>query len=168
MSSTNKRGLFMDLDSTIIRTKSKKEFAENITDWEFIPGVLKAIKEYIEDSVLIIVSNQGGISLGYLTEDDFNNKMSVISKAMLDIIGIKPLYYFSRSDDKSDPMRKPNIGMATAAEADYGIVIAESDMVGDMATDMQFAINAGMRGFCWAWNFCKSDFDFNHIKKYKS
>ena len=74
----NKKVLFIDLDSTLIKTVSGKTFPEDITDFRIQLPVLDKIKEKMPNLVcLFVVTNQGGIGK-FITEDDFKTKISSI------------------------------------------------------------------------------------------
>lgn len=70
--------VYLDLDGTIIQTVSGKTFPVDISDWEFIPGVLEAlVKFYYEHQPeeIVIITNQAGINLGYQKPLDFFHKL---------------------------------------------------------------------------------------------
>ena len=74
----DKKVLFIDLDSTLIKTISGKTFPEDITDFRIQLPVLDKIKETFPNlSYFFIVTNQGGIGK-FITEDDFKTKISSI------------------------------------------------------------------------------------------
>jgi histidinol phosphatase-like enzyme len=53
--------------------------------------------------------------------------------------------YYADSLDNDHPLRKPNPGMAFAAQADFpGIDFSRALMVGNNISDMEFGKNAGM------------------------
>ena len=58
-----KKVLFIDLDSTLIKTISGKTFPEDITDFRVQLSVLNKIAEKMPNlSMFFIVSNQGGLN----------------------------------------------------------------------------------------------------------
>jgi len=59
---------------------------------------------------------------------------------------IDAIYYCPSLASQNDPNRKPEIGMALQAKKDYPeINFSKALMLGDSASDMLFAKNAGMR-----------------------
>ena len=74
----NKKVLFIDLDSTLIKTISGKTFPEDITDFRVQLPVLDKIVEKMPNlEMFFIVSNQGGLKT--LTDKRlFNSKISAI------------------------------------------------------------------------------------------
>ena len=58
----NKRALFIDLDSTLIKTASGKTFPEDFSDFRVqVPVLAKIVERMPMLNMLFIVSNQGGI-----------------------------------------------------------------------------------------------------------
>lgn len=58
----NKKVLFIDLDSTLIKTVSGKTFPEDITDFRVqLPVLDKIIEKMSNLKMFFIVSNQGGL-----------------------------------------------------------------------------------------------------------
>lgn len=114
----NKRVLFIDLDGTLIQTISGEKFPEDISDFRIQLPVLDKIVEKLpnlENSY--IVTNQGGIGK-FFTEEDFDTKISSISTFCYNYLGVRyktGMYRFGwdycASMDKTDPKRKPNVGM---------------------------------------------------------
>lgn len=133
------KALFLDMDNTIIMPKSGNKFPKDINDWKFIDGVLDIIKTYQETHYLIIVTNQGGIASGYVTEDEVNEKIQTIINEAQKLGVYFDEYYYAKTNYLNDMLRKPNPGMALKAINKYkSISLEQSTMVGDMDTDKQF------------------------------
>lgn len=138
--------LFLDRDGVINR-RIVGDYIKKVEEFEFLPGVLEAFSVFAKNfKTILIVTNQQGIGKGLMTESELNQihgyMISEIKKAGGRIDGI----YFSPflSSEKSS-MRKPEIGMAMKAKADFQHVnFAKSIMVGDSLSDMQFGKNASM------------------------
>lgn len=150
------------MDHNIIRPKDGKKFPSDIYDWELMPGMLPVILKYqMRGFIPIIVSNQGcAIEQGYATKAEIEEKLDTIVDILeevyhLDIGGV----YYSEKHDPADPMRKPNPGMANKARRELGIDLVNSIMVGDMKSDEEFAINAGIGTFFYTDEF------INHLNK---
>jgi len=87
------RVLFLDLDSTIIETKSGETFPKDVNDWKFKKGILKAIAKKVSNiDIICIVTNQGGIDEGYYTPLDISQKVQIIIENIKHYIN---LYYSS-------------------------------------------------------------------------
>lgn len=103
--------LFADLDGTLIETKSGETFGKDKNDWKLKEDVMAAI--YSMNPLRIhIVTNQGGIPKGFITEKDFITKIQNVISKMMKSTGCNTITYdYCPSEDKSDPKRKPNTGM---------------------------------------------------------
>lgn len=105
--------LFIDMDGTLIQTKSGKTFPEGIWDMEFKFDVLNAIKQ-LSPEYVCVVSNQGGIKLGYVEYMHVVSKMTYVCGVISEYCKIEysdVQYSFCMFNDKTHPFRKPNIGM---------------------------------------------------------
>lgn len=72
-----KKVLFIDLDSTLIKTISGKTFPEDCSDFRINLKALNKIKEKLSHlEYLFIVSNQSGISKGYIKLEEFEAKFN--------------------------------------------------------------------------------------------
>lgn len=142
------KALFCDLDGTIITTRSGKKFPLHSEDWKFIDEMLSCIKHYQSKGFKIcIVTNQGGIELGYVSERDFIRKISDICINIERRLSLEPnsiSYYYCKEIDENCYHRKPNPGMAYELAVDYELDLKESIMIGDMESDRLFALNAGI------------------------
>ena len=102
--------IFADLDSTLIDTISGETFPKGIWDMKIRFEVIDKIKE-IEPEYLLIVSNQGGIESGFVDVYDFESKLEYIARAIREYCDCACYTAYCATNDKSDPYRKPNIGM---------------------------------------------------------
>ncbi len=102
--------LFADLDGTLIRTRSGKTFPEGIWDVDFKMDVLAAIKS-LQPEYVIIVTNQGGVEKGFMSEDKLETKLRYVEEAINEYTHITCGYSYCTSNDPSNPRRKPNVGM---------------------------------------------------------
>lgn len=101
---TNKVAVF-DLDETIITTKSKAKFALSVDDWKFKhPTVTQVIrKHHRKGFILVIVTNQLGITRGKLDIDDFSTKVSgILAKLAVPVLLL--------AATEHDEFRKPALG----------------------------------------------------------
>ncbi len=129
------RGLFLDLDGTVIVTKSGKTFAENKDDWKFNRNIIERIGEYVDKGYFImIVSNQGGIESGLVLLNDFRYKIRQIKNEIIANTGCpfsRIADRFCLSNSKDDFYRKPNPGMGYDLAMSYILDLSQSLMVGD-------------------------------------
>lgn len=106
------RYLFIDLDGTLIETQSGSTFPQSLYDMRFRLDVFEAIKR-MSPEIVFIVSNQGGIDMGYVNRVGFETKMGYVKAVLFEYCGVPVYATYCPSNDKADPMRKPNGGMLT-------------------------------------------------------
>lgn len=133
-----KKGLFIDLDSTLIKTISGKTFPEDITDFRVqLPVLDKIIEKMPNLEMFFIVSNQGGLKT--ITDKRlFNSKISAIESICGSYLRNKlnNLLYadnlYCCSMDKNNTYRKPNTGMLEQLYYQYKVEsINDCIMIGD-------------------------------------
>jgi len=137
------RALFLDLDKTVIYNKSGAEFPKSIDDWKFIPRILERIKFYSDEGFYIcIVSNQGGIQLGYVSHEFIQARLNSIQQEIEQYIHAAISYAYCPHMDHYD--RKPNPGMAYQMALNLNLDLRECIMIGDADSDEEFAKIAGI------------------------
>jgi len=139
--------LFLDRDG-VINKKLEGDYVRNWEQFEFLPGVIEALKKLRKIfGKIIIVTNQRGIGRGLMTENDLkdihNNMLKELLKHGIRIDGI---YYCPHDYEKEEcNCRKPKVGMALQAKKDFSdIDFGKSIMVGDSEVDIQFGRNLEM------------------------
>ena len=156
--------LFLDRDG-VINKKLENDYVKHSTEFEFMDGVLNALR--ILDPIfgtIVVVTNQQCIGKKIIFPED----LELIHKNMMYEITylkgrIDKIYYSPYLDAENHPSRKPSIGMALKAKEDFPIIdFDKSIMVGDSLSDMQFGRNAGMKTV-YINNEAKTDerIDFN-------
>lgn len=161
-----RRSIFLDRDGTI----SPDEFGyiKDPAGYHLYPDSCRALGILQELGYLIfIVTNQSGIARGYLDLD----QLSQVHQKMRNLLeegGVKPDgIYFSpyHKDGIVAPYnvhhedRKPGIGMFKQAQKDHPFEPRKSFMIGDRATDIEFAHNAGMKSILLLTGNGKDEFD---------
>ena len=140
------RTLFLDRDG-VLNKRIVDGYVTCPEEFRFLPGVLEAMSllRPLFDRI-ILVSNQQGVGKGlfsmFALEDvhDYMQMHLEEHNTPLDAIYVCPHLASEHCD-----CRKPNIGMALQAKRDFpDIDFSKSLMVGDSASDMLFAANAGI------------------------
>ena len=137
--------LFLDRDGVV---NVEKNYLHKIDDFELLEGILDVCRHYEANGYLIIiVTNQSGISRGYYTESDFKH----LSDWMVDHfkslgITITHIYHCPHHEtiDGACDCRKPEPGMFLEAQKDFDIDMKNSVMIGDNERDIEAAIRAGV------------------------
>jgi D-glycero-D-manno-heptose 1,7-bisphosphate phosphatase len=96
---------------------------------------------------IVIITNQGGIQKGVLTEDQVNS----VNQRLMELLGqagctsIDGLYY-SASSLRHDLYAKPNTGMFERAEDEIpGVKFSKGFYVGDKVSDLKAAYKMGAK-----------------------
>lgn len=106
----SKKCLFIDLDGTLIVTRSGNTFPQGIWDMELRYEVLDAIKA-LQPEFVGIATNQGGIEAGHVDIDSFIIKMNYICTAVEEYTGVLTDYALCATNSPDSTDRKPNTGM---------------------------------------------------------
>ena len=110
--------LFSDLDGTLIETISGETFPKGIWDMKLRFDVLDAIKK-LNPQYIFIVSNQGGIDNGRVNRLHFSHKLDYICSAIKEYCDCHCDAMYCATNDKSNPNRKPNVGMLSSTIEPY-------------------------------------------------
>ena len=127
--------IFSDLDGTLINTVSGEIFPKGIWDMQIRFEVLDKIKE-VKPEYLLIVSNQGGIEKGFVSQSHFSIKLDYICASIREYCNCPCYAMYCTTNDKSDPYRKPNVGMLNHLTErrvgdDFDYIKSVSLMIGD-------------------------------------
>ncbi|MCX6061852.1 MAG: D-glycero-beta-D-manno-heptose 1,7-bisphosphate 7-phosphatase [Campylobacterales bacterium] len=141
-----RKALFLDRDGVV---NVEKNYLHKIEEFELVEGIVEVCRAYQESGYLIIiVTNQSGISRGYYTEDDF----AQLSQWMIEhfkTLGITITHIYHcphhESINGACDCRKPEPGMFLEAQKEYDLDMAHSVMIGDNERDIEAAQRAGVR-----------------------
>ena len=147
--------VFLDRDGVL---NVEAGYIHRVEDLHLIPGVAKAVRQLNERQMFCcLVSNQSGPARGYYPAEHVEalhqrlaDLLQAEAGARLDALYYCP--YLSPPEGGTNPefsrwstWRKPNTGMLVAAAWEHDLDLSQSFMVGDKATDVDMAHNAG----CW-------------------
>ncbi len=141
MAIISKKAIFLDRDGVII---VEKDFISDISELEYIPRAVKALKSIPSQYLKIIISNQSGIGRGFFTADqvdEFNAELIVDLKKKG--VLIDKIYYCPHNPDDNCECRKPKTGLFDLARREFNIDYAKSWMIGDKSSDIQAGKNIG-------------------------
>jgi len=138
--------LMLDRDG-VINVHLPGDYVRKWEMFRFNPGILEEIALWSKRfRHIFIVTNQRGVGKGLMTQADLDDIHARMLKAIEEAGGRIDRIYCCTAVDKSDPMRKPNPGMALQAVRDFPDVdLKRTLMIGDMPSDEEFAKNAGAR-----------------------
>ncbi|MUV37575.1 D-glycero-beta-D-manno-heptose 1,7-bisphosphate 7-phosphatase [Lentibacillus sp. JNUCC-1] len=142
------RGMFLDRDGVINEVLSDRvKFVNKPKDLFLLEGVGEAIQTFNTLGFKVfIVTNQGGIGLGYMKEVELGK----IHKALADELGrwgarIDDIAYCPHKPKAGCACRKPKPKMITDLAERHGVDLAQSWMVGDREPDIQAGKAAGTK-----------------------
>lgn len=148
-----------DLDGTLISSYMDNP-DRNYHDWQLLPGrAARILQLRAAGHTVGVVSNQGGVAFGLVSEADWQRKIAAICAQLgIDLAAVFVCFADARSRDAryNDPAqvarRKPSRAMIREAMARYGAAAADTRMIGDRDEDAQAAADAGV-AFAWADDF---------------
>ena len=141
--------VLLDRDGVISRQTA---FVNKPDDLRLIDGAAAAIARLNHDGwPVAIITNQGGIAMGYLTEEMLHKIHERLEQLLLDAVAhVDAIFYCPHHEKAKLPeyridchCRKPAIGMLEKARDDLDIDLAKSVVVGDATTDILAGIHAG-------------------------
>lgn len=138
--------LFLDRDG-IVNVQIVGGYVESVDQFVFVDHFLDAMKLLRPKfRHIILVTNQQGIGKKICTQAQVDAVHSYMQMRLLDQhTPMDAIYCCPHLATEGCSCRKPAIGMALQAKTDFpDIDFADSMMVGDSLSDMQFAQNAGI------------------------
>jgi len=155
---TAKKAIFLDRDGTI---NVEKDYLFKISDFEFLPGVIEALRSLqAAGFLLIIITNQSGIARGYYSLADYemlNHWM--LNELIKNGVRIERVYFCPHHPNATVSKykvncdcRKPKLGMFKRAIVDYNIDLSHSFAIGDKIRDCSICSSTVCRGFLIASN----------------
>lgn len=142
-----RRAVFLDRDGTINAKPSDGEYVTSVDGLAYLPGALDAIRDLTRAGfALFVVTNQRGIALGTMTEDD----LAAIHERLTSDVraaggAIERIYHCPHDLDSCD-CRKPAPGLLLRAVREFPwLELADAWVVGDSAADVEAAAAVGAR-----------------------
>ena len=151
-----KPAVFLDRDGVL---NIEAGYLYRVEDLQLIPGAAQAVRRLNEQNLFCtLVSNQSGPARSYYGADHVDalhqrlvHLLQTEADAHLDALYYCP--FLSPQSGGTNPdftrwstWRKPNTGMLVAAAWEHDLDLRQSFMVGDKATDVDMAHNAGCTG----------------------
>lgn len=145
------RAIFIDRDGTLNEDIGYVSAPEELI---LFPWAAQAVRLINRAGLkAIVITNQSGIARGRYTEETLND----IHSTMLELLSrqdarIDAIYYCPHHPEAGSARyrldcdcRKPKTGMLEAAAREHRIDLADSFVIGDKASDIELARNAGAR-----------------------
>lgn len=136
------KAIFLDRDGVINDNSIHVNKPEDLIIYE---SAKKGVKLLYEAGYhIFIVTNQGGIELGYLTEERLNSIHGKMVTELKPYCNITEIVYCPDYKRESN-CRKPKPGMILKLAEKYKIDLKNSWMIGDRETDIEAGIRAGCK-----------------------
>ncbi|MGM0836689.1 MAG: D-glycero-alpha-D-manno-heptose-1,7-bisphosphate 7-phosphatase [Bacillota bacterium] len=142
------QGVFLDRDGVINEVLTKRvKFVNKPGDFHFLPGALEGIRLLTEaEFKLFVVTNQGGVGLGYMKSKMLEEIHQYMVKEISDAGGrIEEVAACIHKPHEGCLCRKPGPKMIVDLAESHEIDLPRSYMIGDRAVDIEAGKAAGTR-----------------------
>ena len=142
----------MDRDGTL---SHEVGYVNHLSRFRLLPWTVDAVRLINQSGWLaVVVTNQAGVARGYFPESLIHEVHASLRESLAaGGARLDGLYFCPHHPTLGDPpyrqdcdCRKPRPGMLRRAEADLGIDLARSWVVGDRLGDLELAWKVGARG----------------------
>jgi D-glycero-D-manno-heptose 1,7-bisphosphate phosphatase len=144
LSTSMNKCIFLDRDGVI--NKDNPDYIYKVDEFEILPGVIEGLKKLKEEGyLLIVITNQSGITKGIYTTEDMvacHDYFQEVSGQLIDKFYYSPYHPFYTES----LTRKPGTLMFEKALAKYSIDPSQSWMLGDKERDLEPAQKLGIKG----------------------
>lgn len=136
--------IVLDRDGVI--NEDSDAYIKSVDEFKPLSGSLEAIALLHQSGYrVIIATNQSGLARGLFNEFD----LAHIHQMLVELVeaqggSIDAIFYCPHGPDDGCACRKPKPGLLTRAEAELGISLAGSYLIGDSLRDLQAARTAGL------------------------
>jgi D-glycero-D-manno-heptose 1,7-bisphosphate phosphatase len=136
---------FLDRDGTINVKAPEGDYIESAADVRLLDGAAGAIARLNAAGVpVLVVTNQRGIALGRMTEDDLRGVHERIAELLAAGGAHVDGWYHCPHDHGECDCRKPGTAMLERAAADHGIAdLTATVLVGDSESDVEAGRRVG-------------------------
>jgi D-glycero-D-manno-heptose 1,7-bisphosphate phosphatase len=136
----------LDRDGTINVKAPEGEYIERPEEVRVLPGAAEAVRRLNEAGIPVyVVTNQRGIALGRMTEDDLAAVHRRLDELLAEAGARVDAYYHCPHDKGVCDCRKPGTAMLERAAAEHGFALERSVMVGDAESDVEAGCRVGAR-----------------------
>lgn len=139
------KAIFFDRDGVV---NVNTEYVYKIKDFVFMDGFLEFFSMCKKLGFLALqVTNQSGINRGFYSERDFKILSDFIQNELKQKTGFTfdKIYHCPHLPSENCICRKPKTGMIQNAMSDFSIDLEQSFLIGDNESDIECAINAGIK-----------------------
>ena len=151
--------IFLDRDGTI---NEDIGYLHDPNNFKLLSNVLEGLRKLNDMGyLLIIITNQPGIGIGYYSEEDFYR----VNRAMLSSFSkagilIDKIYFCPHSKSEGCSCRKPKQALIERAKRELNLNHSHSYLIGDKTSDMETGKRAGLRTILVRTGFKGEDGEF--------
>lgn len=141
---SKKRAVFLDRDGVLNKTLGSRP-PNNASELSLFEGVPQAVAKLNELGFLtFVVTNQGGVGLGYMTEQDLASIHQKLAAEVAEAGGsFTEIMACTHKPKEGCPCRKPKPGMLHSLSKEYNVDLKQSFMIGDRDMDIAAGKAAG-------------------------
>ena len=144
-----KRVLLLDRDGVILKEQPPDYQLDRIDKIHFMDGVITALSQIASslDYYKVLVTNQDGLGTDIFPEDTFWPYQELMIRTLAGEGFVFDEIHIDKTFEKDNlPTRKPGTAMIDHLRNNPEYDLARSYMVGDRWSDMQLAMNLGVKG----------------------
>lgn len=135
--------VFLDRDGTLVDDVG---FVRSPDELRWYPDTVRALRMLADRFVLFVVTNQVGVARGELTEEQVDRvHRHLVDELARQGVTIRAVYVCPHDRGAGCACAKPNPHFLERAAEEHGIDLGASFVVGDHASDMEFARRGGAR-----------------------
>jgi D-glycero-D-manno-heptose 1,7-bisphosphate phosphatase len=136
--------VFFDRDG-VVNVSPGDGYVLRWEDFQFAPGIIDALALCrARGYATILVTSQQGVGKGLMTQDDLNDLHARMQHELAQHAAAFDGIYACTHLAGTCTCRKPSAEMILHAQADHGLDLTRSWLVGDHDRDIQMAIHAGV------------------------
>lgn len=134
----------LDRDGTI---NIDRHYISDPGQLEFLPGAASGLKRLQAMGCrIVIVTNQSGVGRGYFSLEDLERVHRRLREMIAELgVAIEGIYFCPHRPEEGCACRKPGTALMEQAAKELGFDPAQSVVVGDKVSDIEFGRAAGAR-----------------------
>jgi len=139
------KSIFVDRDGVLNRKPVTSRYVRNWSEFQWMPGAIEAVALLKKAGYqVILITNQAGIGLGQMTEQDL---FKIFDLMQLDLGKqggqLDGMYFCPHRPDAGCNCRKPKPGLLLKAKEELGLDLAKTTFIGDEDKDLLAGQQAG-------------------------
>ena len=137
---------FLDRDGTINVKAPEGDYIDAPQRLVLLDGAASAVRRLNEEGIRVfVVTNQRGIALGRMTEEDLEDVHRRLDELLAADGARIDAYYHCPHDHGQCDCRKPGTGMLERAAAEHAIDLSQCVLIGDSDSDVEAGRRVGAK-----------------------